>query len=1058
MGRGAWRRLVLAGAAWLAGWPGIEGGEVVIAGRLFRVADGFTVERVAGPPLVDRPITIDFDERGRLYVAESSGTNDPVEKQLADLPHRILRLEDSDGDGVFDRRTVFADRMMFPEGTMWYAGSLYVAAPPQIWKLTDTDDDGVAERREIWFDGQTLTGCANDLHGPYLGRDGLIYWCKGAFAEQIYERPGKPAFKTRAAHILRRRADGTGPIEPVMTGGMDNPVDVVFLPNGERIFSTTFLVHPGGGQRDGLIHAIPGALYGKVHDPLFDPAHRWTAPEVMPPLVLLGPAAPAGLALYESAVFGPEYRHNLFAALFNLHKVTRHVLHERGSTYEAATEDFLLSPDVDFHPTDVLEDADGSLLVVDTGGWYKLCCPTSQLHKPDVLGAIYRVRRLEASVPDDPRGRRIDWAGLDAEGLVGLLDDPRPGVVRRAIETLAARPPDATLPVLQRRGVSAGSESTAEERLGIVWTASRIDDPRARSLLGSAASDVDPTVRTAARNALALLGPEGLQEVRRSLAQDHGREADADSLARQVLADGSEIVRRLGAELVGRGGGAADVPAVLEALARDNDRPLDHALTYALIEIAAPGATADGLDHWHPRVRRAAMVALDQMGASDRLNPVEIAGWLEDADAELRASAAWVIGRHPEWGSALHAFYRARLARPERVDQNRSTLVDQLARLSGSEAIRSLLAETVADGGPAAVIALEAMARSSIQRVPAAWSEAIAAVLAARPPDPERLRFAISAVRGREFDDPALRLRLETLGGDAALSDSLRLAALAAIAPGLKSVDPALFEFLTSKLDPAVAVSERLTAADVLARSRLSDEQRVELAARLARSGPLDAVRLLPAFAGSGSEAVGRALLDALKASELGGVLRNEQLDPILKDYPASIRDAVRAWIASNQVGLAEQAARIDQLLRTLPPGDPGRGHQVFSGSKAACLTCHATGYVGGKIGPDLTRIGEIRTERDLLEAIVYPSASFVRSYEPVTVATSDGRLLNGIVERDTTTELVLRINADQVEHIARDAIEEIRPGTVSIMPAGLDQQLTAQELADLIAFLKTSR
>ena len=80
-----------------------------------------------------------------------------------------MRLEDTDGDGKFDKSTVFADKMMFPEGAMWLDGSLYVAAPPSIWKLTDTDGDGVADKREEWFEGKTLTGCANDLHGPYLG-------------------------------------------------------------------------------------------------------------------------------------------------------------------------------------------------------------------------------------------------------------------------------------------------------------------------------------------------------------------------------------------------------------------------------------------------------------------------------------------------------------------------------------------------------------------------------------------------------------------------------------------------------------------------------------------------------------------------------------------------------------------------------------------------------------------------------------------------------------------------------------------------------------------------
>jgi glucose/arabinose dehydrogenase len=129
--------------------------EVQIGERQFTIPDGFKLELVAGPTLTKRPIVVDFDEQGRLYVAESSGSNDKVQKQLEEKPHSILRLEDSDGDGSFDTRTVFAERMMFPEGAMWHDGSLYVAAPPSIWKLTDTNDDGVADRREEWFDGKT---------------------------------------------------------------------------------------------------------------------------------------------------------------------------------------------------------------------------------------------------------------------------------------------------------------------------------------------------------------------------------------------------------------------------------------------------------------------------------------------------------------------------------------------------------------------------------------------------------------------------------------------------------------------------------------------------------------------------------------------------------------------------------------------------------------------------------------------------------------------------------------------------------------------------------------
>jgi hypothetical protein len=77
-----------------------------------KVPEGFSIELVAGPPLVERPIVAAFDDEGRLYVAESSGSNDKVEQQLSEKPHRVVRLEDADGDGKFDRRKVFADHLM----------------------------------------------------------------------------------------------------------------------------------------------------------------------------------------------------------------------------------------------------------------------------------------------------------------------------------------------------------------------------------------------------------------------------------------------------------------------------------------------------------------------------------------------------------------------------------------------------------------------------------------------------------------------------------------------------------------------------------------------------------------------------------------------------------------------------------------------------------------------------------------------------------------------------------------------------------------------------------
>src|SRR6516162_3549501 len=86
--------------------------EVRLNGHVFTLPVGFEIELAAGPPLVDRPITADFDEQGRLYVSDSSGSNEKVEEQLKKKPHRILRLEAE--KGRFVRRTIFADHMMFP--------------------------------------------------------------------------------------------------------------------------------------------------------------------------------------------------------------------------------------------------------------------------------------------------------------------------------------------------------------------------------------------------------------------------------------------------------------------------------------------------------------------------------------------------------------------------------------------------------------------------------------------------------------------------------------------------------------------------------------------------------------------------------------------------------------------------------------------------------------------------------------------------------------------------------------------------------------------------------
>ena len=93
---------------------------------------------------------------------------------------------------------------------------------------------------------------------------------------------------------------------------------------------------------------------------------------------------------------------------------------------------------------------------------------------------------------------------------------------------------------------------------------------------------------------------------------------------------------------------------------------------------------------------------------------------------------------------------------------------------------------------------------------------------------------------------------------------------------------------------------------------------------------------------------------------------------------------------------------RIEELLPVVAKGDVRRGHAVFYSAKASCSSCHRMGYAGGTTGPELSHVGQTRTERDLLESILFPSLSFVRSYEPMLITTQDGKSINGIIKEES--------------------------------------------------------
>ena len=144
----------------------------------------------------------------------------------------------------------------------------------------------------------------------------------------------------------------------------------------------------------------------------------------------------------------------------------------------------------------------------------------------------------------------------------------------------------------------------------------------------------------------------------------------------------------------------------------------------------------------------------------------------------------------------------------------------------------------------------------------------------------------------------------------------------------------------------------------------------------------------------------------------------------------------------------------LESLDQLLDGGDVGRGRAVFFGQKAVCGSCHTIGAEGGNLGPDLTSIGAIRSGRDILEAIVFPNATQVPGHEAFVVKAKETHV--GIVAHETSAALTLRSAPGVEVRLERFMIKSIALSPVSLMPAGLDRNISEGELRDLLAFLQS--
>lgn len=1010
-------------------------------GRLgqITVPAGFEVSLAAAAPVVERPIMAGFDDRGRLYVAESAGLNLPRVELEKQLPNSIVLVTDTDGDGVFDKRTVFADKLTFPQGALWHDGWLYVASSGGIWRFRDINGDDVADERQMIVGNFGYTGNAADVHGCFLGPEGRIYWCEGRHGHEIKNAAGELVSKGKAARIFSCEPDGSD-VRIHCGGGMDNPTEIDWTGAGEMLGTVNILYHQRG---DCLVHWLHGGVYPRHDQPAMLAEFRRTG-EPLDAVHNFGHVAVSGLCRYrpfgdKNQGFGRDWNDHWFVTEFNTHQVKHVQLHREGSSFRAEVNDFFKSTNGDSHPTDVLQDADGSLLVVDTGGWFRSGCPTSQIAKPDVLGAIYRVRRTDAAKVKDPWGQKIAWNSASADDLIKRLGDDRPKVRERAVARLV-HAKDAAVPHLARvlglsiSGLNASRRQHAAEAL------TKIGSPAAIAVLQGETESSDSAVQQLAAFGL------GAQAAR----HDEAAVAKSVSVLLPLLAeDVPHEVKLAAATALGRLGDSAAVAEILTALARPADRSLEHALIYALIETDDPAETRAALAHSSPLVKRAGLIALDQM-PSGNLRREDVAALLATSDVPLQTAALEVLSRRKGWTDELVTSVEQLLSQSELNDSQRALVLSSLAAFAKQSAVQKLIATRLASEQtpPATMhLLLEAIAQAQLSPLPEAYRSPLRAALQ----KPALALSAIAAVNGspREFDS-----ELRELADTESQANEVRLAALATVTKGQPVTAPR-FAWLVTQLAADNSPAPRMSAARTLGNAQLARDQQMKLTESLATAGPLEIGSLLAVFERAGDAELGAKLAEALQRAPGNEGLTLGQLNAVVTHYPDSTRESLQPLFARLQKAGEARREKLEELTATLPAGDASAGKLAFFNRQAGCFLCHRVGKEGGQVGPDLSTIGQRRNTRDLLEAIVFPSSSLARGYESHSLQLTDGRTLSGLIVRETAEAVVLRA-ADQSEtRIPHASIETMQPTGISIMPAGLDKTMSRAQLADLVAFLK---
>lgn len=982
-----------------------------------KVPDGFRVTLFAGEPDVVQPIAFTFDDRGRMWVAECLSypkwTKDGTGRD------RIVILEDTDGDGVHDKRKVFADNLANLSGLEYGFGGVFICSLPTLKFIPDRNGDDIPDGpAETVLDGWDENCRHNVFNGLAWGPDGWLYGLNGILSRSLVGPPGAPPEKRKYIDCGVWRYHPTRRDFEPFAFGTTNPWGLDWDDYGEMFITNCVIKH--------LFHVVPGGHYERMFgaDPnphayglmqsCADHIHwaggHWTDSRgaVGAHSDAGGGHAHSGCSVYLGDNFPEKYRNNVFMCNIHGNRLNRDRLERKGSSYVAHHEkDFLFANDPWHRGLVVKYGPDGGLYVAD---W----CDTGECHNYEVAdvtnGRIVKVMydggtRLPFR---SPLNQPFDLAKQSDAELVALALHRNDWIVRHARR------------LLQERAAAGSLQGDTTERLRKLFREQQDETRKLRALwaLYAVAPDDDDSLLAALQSGLENVTAWGV-----TLSLDHRHDFQGrEKIGREFLRLASP---RLGGGGGAGGGGVGGAGVVIRgdvvrrhlasAVTRlKPDDPFRVDVTFNLLKRRSDSATA--LMNWY---------AAEGLITADRKPP---------------AQGIAVEMLNMGVGFSNFIARRAVLKAAQETPGGLTALLNELVRIAEENAkVNSVRGADVLDGIAAALQGKRNIA------APPNWFAC----------------YKTFSESGFTNNISSAR-RLAVLFGDKYVLDQLRAVALDSRsktverqeALGLlvdhrsKTLPPTLIALLDDDalrgdaLRGLAAFDDPTAAEAVLARfAKLNDAEKTDALQTLASR---------PSY--------GLALLDAVEA---GRIDRRDvptgvavQLAGLKNKTVAERLATVWGTVRPTSEARKQQAVRLKQVLSpaAVAAADAKHGRALFTKS---CAACHKLFGEGGKIGPELT--GSQRANVDyVLENVLDPSAKVGRLYQVTILELADGRVVQGVVTEENDLSLTVQTANEQLV-IAKSEIDQRQQTPLSLMPDGLFDKLNDEEIRDLMAYLASN-